>query len=101
MGMTIVAIARGMNEKLLAFVESRTGLGIAPERLKELNPRPMGFGSAGGFYGTNAGVVFTKKELLALANAMEDGSELRIAACNTLNMAEATGRPDVQSVYIQ
>ncbi len=74
---TLISIMNRGGEQLIIWLEgTKTKLSFP------LNFRP--FGICGGSINTNAGVSFTKEELLEIANSMKEGAMLKIAACNSL-----------------
>lgn len=74
---TIIAVMNRGGEHLLIWLE-----GTKIKLSFSINPNP--FGICAGAINTNAGVGFTKEQLLETANSMKEGTILKIAACNSL-----------------
>jgi len=87
---TLVAAAAVANERLVIWLDgTNTELSFHKEHLGNKRYIPnAGFRIAGGPIGTNAGVSFTKEQLLEIAGKMKEGATLKIAACNHLNLSQ-------------
>jgi hypothetical protein len=85
---TLVASAIADEERLVIWIDG-TNTELSFHQNHRGNPHYIldsGFGIAGGPIGTNAGVSFTKEQLLEIAGKMKEGAKLKIASCNYLNI---------------
>jgi hypothetical protein len=87
---TLVASAIAWDERLIIWLDgTNTELSFHTEhRGNKRYILNSGFGIAGGPIGTNAGVSFTKEQLLEIAGKMKEGAKLKIAACNQLDIKQ-------------
>lgn len=87
---TLVATNSSMGEKLIIWLDgTNTELSFHVEHYGEKHYIPNSqFGICGGAINTNAGISFTKDQLLEIANKMKEGATLKIAACNALYLTK-------------
>lgn len=87
---TLVASNKSMSEKLIIWIDgTNTELSFHKKHCgKKHYIINSEFGICGGAINTNAGISFTKEQLLEIANKMKEGATLKIAACNVLCLTQ-------------